>query len=223
MNFLVKGACREIYTQRAQLLLPLFPPKPNEASLVPIINAHGNPLLSWKRLMSEDPSIIRNIDCPNPKCEAVKQRKVFTWFPDIQLVKRYGFKNLQNALRYHKTLWNIRCSCGGSRREEQISNFHIFLELDVRVAPTDPAQTCKLYDIPEILTFNREYRLAGIIAYDVKTDHYKAYCCRRPGSDGSISSCWEHHNGLASKVIPVRGNPEIQPECAIYVMAPDRR
>ncbi|XP_015125796.1 uncharacterized protein LOC107047536 isoform X1 [Diachasma alloeum] len=104
----------------------------------------------------------------------------------------------------YRTHWNITRSFG-------TSNVHVFLELDLRESFKDSAQTCQLYDVPLALKFNREYRLVGIIHYDAKGDHFLAYCRRKSGS-------WEIHNGLLSKVQPLRGNPKIQPDCAIYIM-----
>ncbi|XP_015124381.1 uncharacterized protein LOC107046303 [Diachasma alloeum] len=140
-----------------------------------------------------------------------KQRSIPSWCPDLQSTKHWGYSHLQRTLAYYPKLWNVQCSCGASKQEENISNAHVYLELDVRQSAKESAATCDLYDVPQALTFNREYRLAGIIHYSAKEDHFIAYCRRQSGS-------WEIHNGLHSKVEPVRGNPRIQPNCAIYIM-----
>ncbi|XP_015119427.1 uncharacterized protein LOC107042758 [Diachasma alloeum] len=140
-----------------------------------------------------------------------KQRKLSTFCPDNPSLRRFGFKRLQDTLKYYPKLWNVKCPCGAVRREENVSNCHVYLELDCRERATDPGRTCKLYDLPTSLNLSREYRLAGVVSYDGTYDHFVAYCCRCTGT-------WEYHDELLSKVKPVKGNPVIQPECALYLI-----
>jgi len=62
-----------------------------------------------------------------------------------------GFRALQKTLKFREIIYIKRCQCGGCSVLITETNFHIFIELDIRANLQSTAKFCKLKELPTML------------------------------------------------------------------------
>jgi len=81
-----------------------------------------------------------------------------TLMSNHSIIIEKGFRALQKALKFHEIIYNKRCQCGGCSVLITETNFHIFIELDIRANLQSTAKSCKLKELPTMLMFAKQYR-----------------------------------------------------------------
>jgi hypothetical protein len=74
------------------------------------------------------------------------------------IIIQKGFRALQKALQFYDIIYNKQCQCGGCSVLTTETNFHIFIELDIRANGQSATKSCKLKELPTTLMLTRQYR-----------------------------------------------------------------
>lgn len=164
-NFIKSGPKAAIYKERATILKSIYEDRIKISStdkrvIVREMDVADSVSNIWENMMKSQPSVHRMIHCN--KCG--ESSEPITSFYEINhsIIVEKGFGALQSAIRFSPVTHNQRCfssDCNGRTTRILSTNFHIFIELDVKRTPTAPSESCKLEDIPIHLTFNnKKYR-----------------------------------------------------------------
>ncbi|XP_011859482.1 PREDICTED: uncharacterized protein LOC105556974 isoform X2 [Vollenhovia emeryi] len=111
------------------------------------------------------------------KCDKCGEHKTeqLTLRPNHNTIIKKGFRALNKALQFHEITYNKRCHCRGCSTLTTETNFHIFIELDIREnLHSGHSKSCKLEELPLMLKLAKQYRLVGVIAR--YPGHFVVYC-----------------------------------------------
>lgn len=112
-------------------------------------------------MFDSEPSLFKTYDCNNPTCNFEPKNIPFLSV-NHKTIGRNGFGALEKAIQFHSRIYKIRCpkkECNGIATEINLTNFHIFIELDIRPQIQMTAgMKCTLGDFPIILNLEKKYR-----------------------------------------------------------------
>jgi len=158
-KFVNNGPSHEVYKERIMLLKPLYEGtkiiiKTGHYKIIYSYNAEDNPVEVWMKLLKSIPSS-RQIE----KCDICGEHETvqLTLMLNHKIIIKKGFHALQKALKFREIIYK-RCQCGGHSVLTTEINYHIFIELDIRTNLQSTSKSCKLENLPIILTLKKQYR-----------------------------------------------------------------
>lgn len=115
----------------------------------------------WEKLFIGEPSAFKIFKCSNPDCKTTTISQSFLTV-NHKIIAKEGFKAMEKALNYF-SCYNVKCTkkgCSGKVTVTISSNFHLFIELDIRInIKSAKAMGCRLSDFPTTIHLaNIEYR-----------------------------------------------------------------
>lgn len=213
-KFMDNGPSHEVYKERFKLLKPLYEntkisTKTKHHEITTSYDATDSPAEVWMKLLNSISSSRQMEKCN--KCGEHETMQL-TLRPNHKMIIHKGFRALQKALKFHDVTYNKKCQCGGCSVLTTETSHHIFIELDIRENLQSATKSCKLKELPTMLTLTKQYRLVGVVA--AYPGHFVAYCRR-------LSGLWEQYNDLNTTVKSCSHNETISPIAAVYIIYED--
>lgn len=168
-NFITNGISKNLFAQRAQILIDCCMSKTQKTITNKIlsytIDAENNIANLIQQILQTNPS-----KCNTEKCTC-GERTIYhsTIAPNHTIISKKGFRALQEALEFWSPIYNINCcnACLGKLTCTDELGEHIFIELDVRHHHNlKQSLRCSLGEFPTTINFhlrneetsNLEYR-----------------------------------------------------------------
>lgn len=124
---------------------------------------------TWKGLLKTEASGFMEHQCT--KC-GYYYEDVLTLTVNPWKIARLGFRELQKAINWHNTLYDVKClkeCCSGLCTITTSLNFHIYIEVCIRSSKNSlKDMECMLSDFPATLNLNVEY---GYVLYHQNFHH----------------------------------------------------
>lgn len=174
-NFITKGPCKDVYTQRCNILKKFYPVQKDAGApiLAPwYLDATDYIYKIWKNLFSLHPSATIPKECNNSDCP-IQKIEIASLGVNHNTVSAKGFEALEESLQHYTRIKNQICprkQCGGTVRGSITFNIHLFIELDVRGCreenkynnfdnqEIEKGKDCRLEQFPTTLDLGRKYR-----------------------------------------------------------------
>ena len=165
--YIDSGAKPHVYGHRCLILKDFVDPQKPKTNL--LVHKAASPFLvhsfsvfscvydMWTFLMKNEPSMYRIKKCT---CGFLEIEEIPVLYVNYQIIAQEGFKAIQKSILEQDSITEEKCTqenCGLSRSIETKTNYHLFIEADIRKSTSlKTSMTCNVKNFPVYLILHGE-------------------------------------------------------------------